>query len=154
MTETAGFQVLRGDTSHLDALAGLFDAYRRFYGQPSDPARAREFLAERLVYDQSAVFIALDGNGEAPLGFTQLYPLFSSVRAAPMWLLNDLYVVRAARGRGIGAALLERAREHARETGACGLMLETAVDNPARRLYERSGWQQVTDYVCYTLSPP
>lgn len=141
------FEIFTADASHLDALTGLFDAYRQFYGKDSDPVAARAFLAERLVYDQSVAFIALDG--QEALGFTQLYPLFSSVRMAPMWLLNDLYVAAQARGRGVGTALLERARGHAQETGACCLMLETGVDNPARRLYERCGWRHVTERVFY-----
>ncbi len=71
--------------------------------------------------------------------------IFSSVSAAPMWLLNDLFVTSEARGQGIGAALLERARIHAKETGACQLMPETGKDNPARNLYERCGWEPVSE---------
>ena len=48
----------RADPSHLDALADLFDAYRRFYGQPADVPGARAFLAERLARNESAVFVA------------------------------------------------------------------------------------------------
>jgi GNAT superfamily N-acetyltransferase len=140
--------IVKADHTHLDVLVKLFDAYRQFYSQPSDLGRAREFLAERMDRGESVVFLAL--GGEAGLGFTQLYPIFSSVSAAPMWLLNDLYVAREARGQGIGAALLEQARVHARETGACQLLLETGADNPARGLYERCGWQLVTERVFYT----
>jgi hypothetical protein len=68
----------------LDALAPLFDAYRVFYSQPSDLPRARDFLEQRLARAQSAVLLAhLEGSAA---GFTQLYPLFSSVRTAPVWL--------------------------------------------------------------------
>lgn len=133
----------------LDELAPLFDRYRRFYGKASDPAAGRAFLAARMAAGESVVFIArIDGRA---VGFTQLYPLFSSTRLARLWLLNDLYVDESARGQGAGAALLERARAHADATGGCELMLETAVDNPARRLYERCGYAAVTDYVFYSL---
>lgn len=134
----------------LDQLVELFESYRAFYDKPADTAGAREFLAGRMSAGESVVFIARDGEGRA-LGFTQLYPLFSSTRMRPMWLLNDLFVTADARGQGVGAALLERARTHARETGACELMLETANDNPARRLYERSGYEHVTEYAFYKL---
>lgn len=100
---------------------------------------------------ESVVFLALDG--QSGLGFTQLYPTFSSVSMAPAWTLNDLYVRSSARGRGVGAALLERARLHGEETGACQLLLETARDNPARRLYDRYGWQPVSEHVFYTRDP-
>lgn len=130
-------------------MAPLFDAYRRFYGKPFDPDGARAFLASRIEAGESVIFLAtLDG---VPAGFTQLYPLFSSTRMARMWLLNDLFVADGMRGQGVGEALLARARQHAEETGGCELMLETAVDNPARRLYERCGYACVTDYVFYSL---
>lgn len=95
------------------------------------------------------MFLAyLDGRA---VGFTTLYPAWSSTRMARMWVLNDLFVDPGARGQGIGAALLARARRHAGETGACEILLETAVDNPARRLYERAGYRQVEDFVYYVL---
>ena len=40
--------VTHAQPSDLDALAVLFDAYRQFYGQPSDVAAAREWLRSRL----------------------------------------------------------------------------------------------------------
>ncbi len=56
--------------------------------------------------------------------------------------LNDLFVAAPGRKQGIGEALLERARQFAVETNAQGLILETAEDNPTRKLYERLGWQR------------
>ena len=75
----------------LGAIVPLFDGYRQFYGQPSDPALARSFLSERLIHHQSVVFIALDAQQQA-IGFTQLFPSFSSVSAARIFILNDLFV--------------------------------------------------------------
>jgi GNAT superfamily N-acetyltransferase len=127
----------------VDLVAPLFDAYRQFYGQPSDLALAKDFLAARLWADDSVVFLALSGAdaGDA-LGFAQLYPSWSSVAARPIWILNDLFVAPAARGRGVGHALLERCRLHARETGAQRMALETLVGNRgAQRLYESLGWR-------------
>ena len=96
----------------------LFDAYRVFYSQPSDPARARDFLRERMGAGESVVLLAmLDGRAA---GFTQLYPLFSSVRTARLWLLNDLFVDPAARRRGVAQALMHAAADFARGEGAAG----------------------------------
>lgn len=142
--------VRRATTADLDALGPLFDAYRGFYDKRSDPAGGRAFLQQRLANDESVVFLAeIDGRA---LGFTQLYPLFSSTRMQRVWLLNDLFVAADARGHGVGAALLAAAEAHARDSGACELMLETANDNPARRLYERAGYRQVTDFAFYSLA--
>lgn len=130
----------RATPDDLDALTRLFDAYRVFYRQASDPALARAFLHERLQRAESVIFIARGASGDA-VGFTQLYPSFSSVSARRTWILNDLFVVRDARRRGVARALMERARAFASETGALRLMLETAEDNhPGRSLYESLGY--------------
>ena len=133
--------VRRATHANLDALAPLFDAYRRFYAQPGDIERARAFLGERLQRGESAVLLAeLDGR---PVGFTQLYPMFSSVRTARTWVLNDLFVGEDARRRGVAQALLAAAAEFARAQGAAALMLETAQDNDAARaLYRAAGWSE------------
>lgn len=132
-------------------VAPLFDQYRVFYRQPSDPALAQAFIAERVANRESVIFLALQ-DGE-PVGFTQLYPSFSSVSARRTWILNDLYVVPSCRGQGVGSALLERARAHAQETGAKGLGLQTAVDNlNAQRLYEALGYRRSEGFYSYFLA--
>jgi GNAT superfamily N-acetyltransferase len=121
--------------------APLFDAYRVFYKAPSDPQRAYEFLAERWRLRESVLFIALDGT--TPVGFVHLYPLFLSVGMRRFWLLNDLFVTPRARRTGAGRLLMRRAERHARETGAAGLTLSTAVDNAAAQaLYVSEGYER------------
>jgi len=136
------FLIQRAGTDDLDALAPLFDAYRQFYAQPSDLHRARDWLAERMARGESVVLLAKDADGEI-VGFTQLYPMFSSVRTARLWILNDLFVVAEARRRGVARALLDAAARACREDGAAGLMLETGRDNTAARaLYRAAGWHE------------
>ena len=138
------FTIITADASHLDQLVPLFDAYRVFYGQPSEPDRCRAFLAERLEKRESVVYLAADAETHGPLGFVQLYPLFSSVSVQRLWIVNDLFVQPGARKRGVAAALLERCRTLARDTGAKGLQLETGTDNlTAQRLYERTGFTRI-----------
>jgi ribosomal protein S18 acetylase RimI-like enzyme len=137
---TTDLSIIRATLADLDDVAPLFDGYRVFYGKPSDPATARAFLQERLGNDESVIFLARDANGNA-LGFTQLYPCFSSVSARRLWILNDLFVARDARRRGVAKALLQRAREHGQETGVVRLTLQTAHGNAqAQALYESLGW--------------
>ena len=142
--------VQRAGLDDLDALAPLFDQYRGFYDQPSDEALARRFLSQRLERSESVVFIArLEGR---PAGFTQLYPTFSSVRAARVWVLNDLFVAQGARRQGVAQALIDAAAAFARNDGAIRLELETMPDNqPARTLYEAHGWQRYDDTLRYRL---
>lgn len=135
------------------SLAPLFDAYRQFYQRPSDPKLARRFLSQRLERAESVIFLAEEEA--SVLGFVQLYPLFSSTSLRPgrLWLLNDLFVIPAGRGRGIGHLLLDRARKLAEETGACGLELATARTNRgAQALYESVGYRRDDDFFRYELA--
>jgi len=142
--------IVEAGLDDLDALVPLFDAYRVFYERPSDPERARAFLTARIEGGESTLFLArLD---DEPAGFVQLYPSFSSVSTARIWILNDLYVAAFARRSGVARSLLRHAAAWAAENGAIGLDLETAIDNePAKALYESLGWERVTEYDRYEL---
>ncbi len=146
-----GLTVRRAGTDNLDALALLFDAYRRFYRQPADLAGGRAFLAERIARGESAIFLAeLDGQ---PAGFTQLYPSFTSAGMARIFILNDLFVAPEARGQGVATTLLRRAAEFGREEGAVRLVLSTATDNfTAQAVYEREGWLRDDAFLTYRLA--
>lgn len=150
-TDSAGrgaeLVIERGGPRDLEALGWLFDLYRQFYRQPPDALGCREFLAERLRRSESIVYLARFA-GE-PVGFMQLYPLFSSVARKRLWVLNDLYVLPDRRRRGIGRRLLGEAKELARRTDAEGILLDTAVDNPAQQLYESEGWQRDRQFLHY-----
>jgi GNAT superfamily N-acetyltransferase len=146
----AGLRIARAGLSDLDDLAPLFDGYREFYRQRSDPTAARAFLRERIERDESAIYLAYAGREAA--GFTQLYPSFSSVSLKRLWILNDLFVRTDIRRGGVGRALLERARLHAVETGAKGLVLSTGVRNKAAQtLYESCGWRKDDEFFQYYL---
>ena len=123
----------------LEQITPLFDAYRVFYGQTSDLRAAREFLGQRLLLQETVLFMALEN--EQPLGFTQVFPSFTSVGMQRLWILNDLYVIPTWRGKRIGERLIERVLEHAKQSGAKGVVLETAHTNVSgQKLYERMGF--------------
>jgi GNAT superfamily N-acetyltransferase len=144
--------VRQGTIADLDSLVPLFDAYRAFYGQRSDMDLARSFLLERLRSLQSVIFVAFSEQDEA-IGFAQLFPSFSSVRAARTFILNDLFVAQEARGRGAGNALLAAAADFGRAAGAARLTLSTAHDNlAAQKLYERADWSRETAFLSYNLA--
>ncbi|AXK40666.1 GNAT family N-acetyltransferase [Crenobacter cavernae] len=148
----ATIQVRQASVADLEALAPLFDGYRQFYGKPSDIALARAFLLERFEHNQSVIFIAAQPNGIA-VGFTQLYPTFSSVSAARTFILNDLFVATEARRGGVGIKLLQAAAQFGRSVGAVRLSLSTATDNEtAQALYVSQGWVRDTKFYAYSLS--
>jgi GNAT superfamily N-acetyltransferase len=98
------------------------------------------------------VVLLAESQGQA-VGFTQLYPSFSSVSMARVFVLNDLFVAPTARRLGVGEALLAAAADHARQLGAVRLSLNTDVQNlPAQALYESMGWARDQKYFAYHLS--
>lgn len=135
----------------IDRVVPLFDAYRQFYGKPSDPAGCREFLSQRLSRHESVILAVVEG--EQALGFVQLYPSFSSVSMKRIFILNDLYVLDSARRKGVAVQLLNAAKQHGIQAGAIRLELSTAVTNiAAQALYEREGWIRDQDYYHYELN--
>lgn len=129
----------------LESLSVLFDGYRQFYGQDTDVTAAKAFLAARFEHGESVLLIAHEG--ETPVGFTQLYPSFSSVSLGRIYILNDLFVHESGRRKGVGSKLLAAAVNYAKTVGAIRLALSTANDNTsAQALYEMEGWERDDDY--------
>jgi len=148
---THGVEIRQAGVADLDLLVPLFDAYRQFYRLPSEPERARRFLLERLEHHQSVIFLAFDDV--ATIGFTQLYPSFSSGAMARIFILNDLFVAPEARRRGAGSALLQAAAQYGRRLGALRLVLSTEITNiTAQAVYERMGWKRDTVFCVYQLA--
>lgn len=116
----------------------LFNAYREFYGQPSDIQQAEQFIRERVERAESIIFLAYLEEG--PVGFAQLFPVFSSVAMKRAFLLNDLFVAKQARKQGVAQALMEQCYAYCQQEEARYMMLETATDNvQAQKLYEKMG---------------
>jgi GNAT superfamily N-acetyltransferase len=148
MTHTA---VRQANVTDLDMLTPLFNGYRQFYGRATDLDAARQFLLDRINHGESVIFMALREG--VPVGFTQLYPSFSSVSMARTFLLNDLFVTEEGRRNGVASALMSAAVAFAKTVGAIRLSLSTAVTNsPAQSLYSAMGWAQDEQFFVYHLS--
>jgi GNAT superfamily N-acetyltransferase len=143
-------KVIPATLDWLPQLAVLFDMYRVFYQKTPDLAGATAFLNDRLTQKESQIFLLVSENEQKVMGFTQLYPLWSSTRMGKLWLLNDLFIHPAHRGQGYAPLLMERAKQFARETNAVGVMLETAKTNDiGNSLYPKVGFQLDTDFNWY-----
>lgn len=137
---------------HFSQLVVLFDQYRVFYKKETDLEKVKEFLEERIENKDSMIYVALDQENVA-VGFTQLYPLFSSTRMKKMWLLNDLFVNEDNRRKGYSKLLIEAAKKVCINTKASGVMLETAKNNTiANRLYRETGFVLEEDCNFYNWS--
>lgn len=144
------------DLTQVHLVVSLFNQYRIFYGQFSDLGMAKAFLEERLQNNESIIFVAVDGDTQQPVAFTQLYPKYSSARLSKNWILNDLYVAENYRKQGIGKKLIKTAMDFAQKQGSTFVQLETAVDNfTAQRLYENIGFVKQgadTDFFLYKIA--
>ena len=130
--------IAKAELQHIPDLIPLFDGYRIFYKQESDYTKAKTFLTDRIQNNQSIIYIAYDE--EHAVGFTQLYPLFSSVSMQPMYLLNDLFVEGNYRNKGVGNLLINKAKQMCQEHNYKGLAIQTESHNPAQHLYKRLGF--------------
>lgn len=133
--------IRKANIQDIEQLSVLFDAYRIFYEKTSDTENAKRFLSERIMNNESEIFVAENESKELT-GFVQLYPLFSSTRMKRFWLLNDLFVKPEQRSKGISIALIEKAKELCRTTNSCGMMLETDKTNTiGNNLYPKNGFE-------------
>lgn len=127
------------------AVSQLFDLYRIFYHKSSDLEAAQNFIKDRIQSNDSEIIIAENTDG-ALVGFTQLYPSFSSTRMQRLWVLNDLYVLESFRGLGISKQLIDAAKKIAIQTNACGVLLETSKTNTiGNQLYPSTGFELEDD---------
>lgn len=145
-------EIVKADQEHVTEVARLFDLYRQFYECEPDIELATRFISNRLTNDEADIFVAMDD--ERAIGFTQLYPSFCSVDAAKIFILYDLYVDANSRNAGVGAKLMNRATDWARENGAVRLDLLTEDNNYAgQHLYEKLGYKRTNEeFFAYSLA--
>ena len=138
---TAGVSISAALDEDLVALLPLLAGYQLHYGAEPDDVRNRAFFARFVApSDDGLLLAAWDVHTDEPVGFATLFWTFSSVRAREVALMNDLFVVEDARGRGVGRALVDAAREATRRRGLHVLSWMTSPDNAtAQRLYDRLG---------------
>ena len=139
--------IRRAKKKDIKDLSILFDKYRIFYKQSSDVKNAQSFLKKRMKRKESVIFVAEERD--ELIGFTQLFPIFSSVSMKRTWLLNDLYINERSRGIGAATKLLDAVKEFGAETNSKWLLLQTAANNfTAQKVYEKNGWVKETDILC------
>lgn len=138
-------------TSDVEALAGVFEEYRAFYRRASEPTAVKEFLAQRLANNDSTIIVAIDADSDEPAGFIQLYPAYSATRLKPSWILTDIYVATAHRGKGVARGLLQAASDYALKTGASPFTENVAEDAPVRQLFDSLGHRAADWMMHYTI---
>jgi GNAT superfamily N-acetyltransferase len=137
----------------LTDLLPLMRGYCDFYEvDPSDEALVA--LSRTLISDpdQGVQLIARDDDGRA-VGFATVFWTWSTLSAARLGVMNDLFVSEAARGTGAAEALIAACAERCRERGATELAWQTAHTNlRAQAVYERVGAKRDERWLDYSLS--
>lgn len=126
-----------GDDAALLALDTI--AWDSSSGFPSFREKERETFFDERTTPETIVVAELDG---AVTGYSRLVPKSPIPENSHVLGIFGLAVDPAARGKGVGEALVRGTIDRAREKGAHKLMLHVfAVNAGARRLYERCGFR-------------
>ncbi|HXR30721.1 MAG TPA: GNAT family N-acetyltransferase [Solirubrobacterales bacterium] len=135
----------------LETLLPMIAAYQRFYEVAEiDEQRNRTFFSRFLAPSEDGMLLGA-WSGEELLGYACLYWSFTSLVPAKTVLMNDLFVDPAARGQGVGRALIEASATVARERRAQRLEWATAPDNlTAQHLYDSTGAER-SEWIEYEL---
>jgi len=140
-------RVWRAELHEAEAVAGLLVAFRDHMGL--DWPSANAFLAnvERLMERGEADFLlGAPHDDAAPAAVAQLRFRFGIWYAALDCTLEDLFVAEAARGAGLGRAMVDAAVERARERDCRRIELDTDEDNAAAlALYRAAGFRSGRD---------
>jgi ribosomal protein S18 acetylase RimI-like enzyme len=124
----------------IELVSKIFNEYRVFYGCEPDLKGAESFIYERVKNLESIIFIATDENDKC-IGFTQLFPLFSSVSMKKVYILNDLFVYPDYRRQNVATLLLSESIRLGKHFQAARITLTTEISNlNAQKLYENNGF--------------
>ncbi len=136
--DSAEIQVRRGGVGDAAEIARLLHDFNTEYDEPTPGvARLTEIVTAMLAAAEITVLLV----GEGPDGLAVLRFRTAIWTGRPEAHLQELYVVPALRGQGIGRALLEETMDAARAAGATGIDLNTGeADAAARALYESCGF--------------
>lgn len=121
-----------------EALRALLREARIHYGEaPMTPEVEARMLDLAAAGRHFSTLIALDGAG--PLGFA-VWTLLMPAGDGPALFMKELFVSPAARGRGVGRALMARLTEIAATEGCSRIDWTVDLDNPAAmRFYDAIG---------------
>jgi GNAT superfamily N-acetyltransferase len=145
-----GVEIRPARVDEIEEMLPLIRAYCEFYGAEPNDGGLREIFRTLIAEpSEGAVFIVRDDA--RAVGFAVLDWKWSTLKAARIGYLEDLFVDPEARGRGIADALIEICAERCRELGMPAIQWQTAPDNfRAQQVYNRTGAEFDT-YLEYDL---
>ncbi len=119
----------------------LWDGYNAFYGRAGAtalPEAITQTTWQRFFDEGEPVYAQVAERNGQLLGLTHYLLHRSTTRIEPVCYLQDLFTLPAARGQGVGRALIEAAHAHAQQLGARRLYWQTHESNATgRALYDK-----------------
>jgi GNAT superfamily N-acetyltransferase len=135
--------------SQVQRLLPLMRQYCEFY-RVAPPDESLLSMARALVADprhEGMQLLATDGRTD--VGFATLFWSWETTISSRIGVMNDLYVIAAARGRGVSSALIDACLQRCREHGASRMVWQTEADNHhAQAVYDHIGGtrERMVDY--------
>ena len=126
-------RIFKAELWNLELILPLFEQYRRERGMSENSERSLAFLANRIHFSESILFVAV--QDQQAVGFVQLYPRLSSLRLQRYWQLTDIFVADIPNHQQITSELLRKSRDFVSFTQSKLLVLESAPN-------QREFWQQ------------
>jgi GNAT superfamily N-acetyltransferase len=119
----------------------LWDGYNAFYGRSGATALSPEITRmtwARFFDGYEPVHALVAGSGGALIGLTHYLFHRSTTSIEPTCYLQDLFTAEAARGKGIGRALINGVYDQAKLAGAGRVYWQTHETNrTAMQLYDK-----------------
>ena len=131
-------KIFKAEQWNIEVLLPLFEHYRLANGMTENPDRTLTFLTNRIRFNESLFFIAVNSQHEA-VGFIQLYPRLSSLQLQRYWQLTDIYVKDCTQQSEIYAALISKAKEFVLYTQSNRLVAE--LGQAQHELLEHEGFK-------------
>ncbi|HBO38701.1 MAG TPA: GNAT family N-acetyltransferase [Pasteurellaceae bacterium] len=141
-------KIFKAEQWNLELLLPLFEEYRLAYGMRENPERSLAFLKNRICFNETIVFIALDEQQNA-VGFVQLYPRLSSLQLQRYWQVTEIFVQDLSNKANIFNALIEKAKEFVRFTQSRRLIVE--LDPLHGDIWESNGFRQNSKKAVFEL---
>ena len=142
--------VRRAGPADVARLLPLFAEMEQHYEGAAavDEATLAGRLARNMPRGRDAAMLLAESGG-SPVGLATLFHLFPGRSAGTMGWLKELYVARAARGRGVGRALMQTCAAAVTARGGLWLDWSTGADNAAARSFYDGIGARTLDAVRY-----
>lgn len=126
-------------TNHILYLTNMYSMDIMGGGEPLPEHVLENMISGLKEMPNALVFLAFEE--EVPIGIANCFIGYSTFYAKKLINIHDLGVIPEGRGKGVGGALIKAVVAKAKELDCCKVTLEVLENNPARRLYEREGFE-------------